>query len=89
MSPFNIGDFLKRFKHILPTDRIVRDGLIAVIRECTGIQLGEREIAVRGSVAYLMVDPRVKSEVLMRRGEILRKVNERAPVGEKRVTEIK
>ncbi len=89
MLPFNIGDFLKRFKHILPTDRTVRDGLIAVIHECTGIRLSEREIAVRGSVAYLIADPRVKSEVFMQRGEILRKVNDRAPVGEKRVTEIR
>ncbi len=89
MAFHDIGNFLKRFKGILPTDRVVRDGLRVAIREHTGIDLSEREVAVRGAVAYLMTDPRVKSEIFLRRGEILRSVNDRAPVGEKRVTEIK
>lgn len=85
----DIGNFLKRFKIILPTDRLVRDSLRVAIRESTGIDLSEREITVRGTVAYLLTDPRVKSEVFMRRGEILRAVNERAAPGERRVMEIR
>lgn len=67
-----IGDFLSRFSKILPSDRIVRALVIDAARECAGIALKESEIAVRGGTVYLLADPRVRSEVLLAKGCILR-----------------
>ncbi len=74
-----IGDFLDKFRRAVPGDILAKRALAEEVRSRLGISLRSEDVRVRGGIAHLALHPAAKSEVLLRRGEILRAVRERFP----------
>lgn len=74
---FNIGDFLKKFKTLVPQEKIVKDELIRVVFDETGILLSKEEIFFHNCVVFLKTTPATKNELFMRKKNILVEMKKR------------
>lgn len=69
--PFNIGDFLKKFKNIVPQEKIIKDEVIRVVQKETGILLPKEIISFHNNVVFINAAPSVKNELFMRKQQLL------------------
>lgn len=74
---FNIGDFLKKFKTLIPHEKIVKDELVGVVFDETGILLAKEEIFFHNYVVFLKTTPATKNELFMRKKNILSEMKKR------------
>ena len=74
---FNIGDFLKKFKTLVPQEKIVKDEMIQVVLIKTGILLSKEEISFNNNVVFLKTTPATRNELFMRKQSILSEMKKR------------
>jgi hypothetical protein len=65
------GNFLSKFKSIVPPERSVRKALLGVLQKECGIVLKDKEITVRGKIVYLSTAPTARSEITLQKSKIL------------------
>ena len=68
---FNIGDFLKKFKNLVPHEKKVKDALVQVVQKETGILLSRESISFNNNIIFVNTVPTVKNELFMRKQCIL------------------
>ena len=68
---FHIGDLLKKFKTLVPREKIVKDETIRAVFEETGILLQSEEIFFQNGVIFIKTNPVIKNELFMRKQKIL------------------
>jgi hypothetical protein len=85
----NISSYLKRFSKLIPLERISREACNSVVRDELGISLHPRAVSLRRSVITIATDPLVKSEILMRKRVILKRINDLLAVYGKQVEDIR
>ena len=83
-----ITEYLKKFKHIEPPERTVREVFISTVYSVCGISLKNHEVSLQYQTIFLHCNPIVKNEVLLRRGEILR-VCQEGLLGKRSIREIR
>lgn len=71
----NITTYLTKFKNITPPNRFIKEKCIAAVKEELGVKLSSNEIDVRSGVVYIKANQIIKSEILLNKNEILRKLN--------------
>ena len=62
---------LDRFLNITPPNHAVRNAVVDVVRVKINIVLDRSDISVREGVVYIKARPIIKSEILLRKKEIL------------------
>jgi hypothetical protein len=65
------GNFLSKFKNIVPPERSVKRALLSVLKNECGIVLKDKEIKVRGKMVYLSTSPAARSEIALQKSKIL------------------
>ena len=65
------GDYLAKYRTLVPPEASVRRALIATIRDECGIDLTEREVVIKNSGAMIASHPTVRSEVVRMAPRIL------------------
>ena len=73
----NIGDFLKRFRNIEPSDAYIKDAFIAVVKELFNEEIKREEMEVQKGTIYLRVHPALKSEVYIKKTRTIELINKR------------
>ncbi|MBI2045944.1 MAG: hypothetical protein HYT28_00785 [Parcubacteria group bacterium] len=78
-----IIDFLKKFKTFVPQEKIMRDELIRVVKEETGILLSKENISFHNNMVFINTSPTIKNELFMRKKHLLsemkKKMGDTAP----------
>lgn len=74
---FNIGDFLKKFKNLVPFEKTIKDNLIQIIKEETGILLPKESISFHNNVVFINTIPVIKNELFMRKQRLLSEMKKR------------
>jgi len=70
-----VGDFLKRFKNLMPPDRPARKACRSAVKKICGVELSDGDVVVRGKVVFLLTKAVVKSEVMLHKEEVLIHLN--------------
>lgn len=78
-----LGLFLERYRNLVPPDRELKELLKQVVKEQTGHELKETEIAINKWTVYLKTKPAFKSELFIKQeaiqAELERLLQKRAP----------
>jgi hypothetical protein len=82
-----ITEFLKRFSTLTAPEGVIKDVIQKVVREVLGVSLSKEEIVVMKERVHLRIDSVRRSEIMLGKAEILRKVAEELP-GKRVVREI-
>ena len=75
---FRIDSYLARFKNLTPPEDVVVDICIPAIFDVCGITLKRHEITVQRNIVSITTNPVVKHEILIKKAEILRRIQEKA-----------
>lgn len=73
----NITKLLDRFRHLEPSDSHIKKAFTDIVFERFGETLPEKNIRVMRGVIYLNTHPTLKSELHMRKNELLDELNEK------------
>lgn len=68
-----LSDLLKKYKDILPSDKIIKDALISVLFEF-GIELKKENIKISRGIVYIRSDFTTKSKIFMNKIEIMKSI---------------
>ena len=68
----NISNFLEKFKTLKPTDTYIQEAFIESVKEVMNIELTKNEISVQRHTLFLNVHPTLKTELYLRKKDILR-----------------
>jgi hypothetical protein len=86
---FNISDYLAKFKNITPPDKFVKDELVSVVKDVVGVEIEKGDIDVRNGTIFLSVDPLIKNEIFLRKGEVMESLKEKLRAYKKTVRDIR
>ncbi|MFA7252391.1 MAG: hypothetical protein WC027_00860 [Candidatus Paceibacterota bacterium] len=76
---FNISSYLEKFKNIGQSERLLKETILSIIKEVTGIVLGVGNIKVKNnSEVLLSVSPAVKNTIYIKKELILNKIKEKS-----------
>jgi topoisomerase IA-like protein len=67
----NISNFLEIFKNLKPTDTYIQEAFIETVKEVMNVELSKSEIKVQKYTLFLNVHPALKTELYLRKKEIL------------------
>lgn len=73
----NITKLLDRFRHLEPSDSHIKKAFIELISERFGEVVPEKHIRVVRGTVYVDMHPAFKSELNMRRGELIDALNKK------------
>lgn len=76
---------MEKFKNITPPDKFVKDEFIGVVKDVIGIDIKKENIVVRGGKIFLSIDPIVKNEIFLRKGDVLETLKERLKIYKKTI----
>lgn len=71
----NITTYLTKFKNINPPNAFIKEKCVVIIKERLDVELSCDEINVRSGIVYIKANQIIKSEILLNKNEILRKIN--------------
>ncbi len=71
-----IKDLLSRFDKILLSEEVKKESLIDVLEKVIGIRLKPEDVRIKDDTAYLNLKPIYKSEILLKKDEILSRLEE-------------
>lgn len=71
----NIATYLSRFKNITPPNAFIKDKCSAILKAKLGVELSSDEIDVQKEVVYIKASQIIKSEILLNKNEILKRLN--------------
>ncbi len=67
----SIGDFLKKYLDFTPPQRVQAKATISIVNELFNTELTEKDVVIRHQKAFISVSGPMKSEILLRKEEIL------------------
>ncbi len=67
-----VGTLLARYAHLEAPEKVVREAVVRCCRECVDIELLSHEVQVRNKSVRLFTHPTIRSELLLRKGELMR-----------------
>ncbi len=82
-----IKDLLSKWSHLLGKEEVKKASLLRILNEVLNINIPSQDINIRNNTIYLNIKPIYKSEILMKREEIFRKLEE--ALGDKAPDEIR
>jgi hypothetical protein len=71
----HIDQLLKKFKKLIPTDRILKKLVVHAIKNNTGIDIPIRSIEISGKRIHVRGTPYERTEIIMRRDRILHEIH--------------
>lgn len=75
MGFFNIATYLDRFYTLTPTETVAKKVITNAIKHEVGISIESHEIDIRKHTIYLRTHPAKKNEIVLKRGAVLRAIN--------------
>lgn len=72
----SLASFLDRFRKLKPPEASVKRAVSGAIRDVVQIEVSEDRVRLARGVVYVDVDPLIKSELFLKRTELLRRANE-------------
>lgn len=82
----DISSFLEKFKLLLRSSSFEREMVSGALFDVLGVKIDTKNITLKNGFVYLQVPPVLKSEIVMRKIQILGKLGER---GIKNIKDIK
>ena len=70
-----IENYLKRFKVSLDEGDIEKDKIIEIVGKITRAEIKRSDIEVRDGVLFLKIKPIIKSEIVMKKKELLKEMS--------------
>jgi hypothetical protein len=67
----DISVFLEKFKNLKPSNELLKEDLVKIIKTKTNIEVSKDEIDVRNYVGFIKAQPIIKNEILLHKKEIL------------------
>ena len=67
----NLEDFLKKFKTLIGTKSLEAEIISKEISACLGMEIPKEKILVKGSVVSVSAAPALKSQIFMKKQQIL------------------
>ena len=83
----DVSSFLEKFKHLIETDRSMKDSVINSVFKVLSFKLAENNITVKGGTITIKANPVLKSEIFMKKELILEEI--RTSSGNKNIKELK
>ena len=75
----NISKFLENFKQALFKEEDFKDSVIKILKEKTGIFIERKSIILRNNVISIQTDTYIKTEIFLRKDEILKHIQDKNP----------
>ncbi len=72
-----VGTLLARYAHLEAPESAVRNAVILFCKECVGVEVEPYEVQYRNKTVRILAHPTIRSEVLLRKGELVRFLKER------------
>ena len=73
----NISGLLAKFKKLKPSDTYVKEAFIETMKEVMNVEVFKPEINVQGSNIFLNVHPALKTEIFLKKKEILESLDKK------------
>ena len=75
--PFEkLSSYLSKFKSLAPPDDFLRTYIAELITEELGIHFHKESVEISRGIIYIKEAPIIKNEIFLRRGLLLKKINE-------------
>lgn len=71
----NIASFLKGFKNIKPPHKFIKEEFISLILKDIGFDLKQSDINISNNKMQISSNPTVKTEIILNKKNILKKLN--------------
>lgn len=68
--------YLEKFRRFLPPGTAIKNSLKEIIKNKLGVAIDDQNIRISGRTVYLKLRPPLKTEIFLRREEILSELNE-------------
>jgi hypothetical protein len=72
---FNIVSYLERFKNFGVKETEFKEWILACVKEETGRDVSKNDVRVQGDSIFIKANPMLKSELFMKKGSLLGKIN--------------
>ena len=72
----SIQTFLERYLHFTPPALVRSRAVSKAVSEKFHVVCGEEAVAIRGDIAFVRVDPMLKSEIALHKKELLARIKE-------------
>ncbi|MEX0917404.1 MAG: hypothetical protein WDZ90_02695 [Candidatus Paceibacterota bacterium] len=69
---YDIRTLLKRFEHLQPPERSVKEDVKKAVLLVLGIHLKDVEMSVNGKQVFITTSPSAKSEIMLHKADILK-----------------
>jgi hypothetical protein len=86
---FKISSFFKKFENISPPQRFIKEILMKVVLDTAGVALKDNNISVNRNTVFVTADPIIKSEIFLKKEEILKKVRQELSQYKKTISDIR
>ena len=71
-----IKDLLARFSNILLKEEVKIESIQKVIKEVVGVEVSKEAVKIKGDTVHLNIKPIYKGEILIKQGEISKRLEE-------------
>lgn len=75
---FNISSYLEKFKNIGQEEKSVKETILFVIKEVTGVVVEGKNIKIKNREVSLSVSPAVKNTIYIKKDIILNRIKEKS-----------
>jgi hypothetical protein len=75
----NISKFLESFKEILFKEELFKEDICLVLKEKINISIERKNIILRNNILSIQADPYIKTEIFLRKEEILKEIQGKHP----------
>jgi hypothetical protein len=76
---FNISNYLEKFKTLYSNNLYLKDTIVKVVKEITGIEVDKEKINYKNGILILNLKPIQKSELFLKKSSLLKKFDEVMP----------
>lgn len=80
---------MEKFKNITPPDKFVKDVFIGVVKDAVNIELEKDNLDVRNGTIFISIDPIIKSEIFLKKTEIMKNLTEKLEGYKKTIRDIR
>lgn len=87
MNP--LASLLERFRSLKPPEASLKKALVRALSQVANLDISIEKVRLSQDVAFLDVEPIVKSEVFLKKGELLRRVKELLETGDRTLKDIR
>jgi hypothetical protein len=87
MNP--LASFLDRFRSLKPPQASLKKAVVRALSEVMQVEIPPEKVRLSQGAAFLDVDPLIKSEVFLKKAELLRRVRELLETGDRPLGDIR